>query len=66
MFFLFLCQYPRQKGDSPPLVYGSSNTDIESLGRTPPATRHANRNKQKGNTTLLSYLNLLLIGSSSI
>ncbi|CAB3246029.1 unnamed protein product [Arctia plantaginis] len=39
--------YPRLKGDSPPLAYGSSNTDIESLGRTPPATRHANRNKQK-------------------
>ncbi|XP_075984190.1 uncharacterized protein LOC142981926 isoform X3 [Anticarsia gemmatalis] len=40
--------YPRpQKGDSPPSTYQSSNTDLESLGRTPPAARHANRNKQK-------------------
>ncbi|XP_026740436.1 uncharacterized protein LOC113502889 isoform X3 [Trichoplusia ni] len=34
-------------GESPPPAYQSSNTDLESLGRTPPAARHANRNKQK-------------------
>ncbi|XP_028171479.1 uncharacterized protein LOC114360851 isoform X1 [Ostrinia furnacalis] len=28
--------------------YTSSNTDLESLGRTPPAARHATRNKHKG------------------
>ncbi|XP_072934179.1 uncharacterized protein [Epargyreus clarus] len=27
--------------------YQSSNTDLESLGRTPPVSRHADRNKQK-------------------
>ncbi|XP_075984189.1 uncharacterized protein LOC142981926 isoform X2 [Anticarsia gemmatalis] len=44
--------YPRpQKGDSPPSTYQSSNTDLESLGRTPPAARHANRNKQKGGSS---------------
>ncbi|KAJ8711221.1 hypothetical protein PYW07_008463 [Mythimna separata] len=35
-------------GDSsPPAFSQSSNTDLESLGRTPPTARHANRNKQK-------------------
>lgn len=36
-----------QKGDNPPSAYQSSNTDQESLGRTPPAARHITRTKQK-------------------
>ncbi|XP_021191401.3 uncharacterized protein LOC110377044 isoform X1 [Helicoverpa armigera] len=45
IYNLYQCNLP---GDSPPPAFSqSSNTDQESLGRTPPATRHANRNKQK-------------------
>ncbi|XP_049879401.1 rho GTPase-activating protein 12-like isoform X2 [Pectinophora gossypiella] len=35
------------KVDEYPPQYQSSNTDLESLGRTPPVSRHANRNQQK-------------------
>ncbi|XP_050671231.1 uncharacterized protein LOC126969720 isoform X2 [Leptidea sinapis] len=38
---------PPALDDRPSPQYLSSNTDIESLGRTPPVSRHANRNKQK-------------------
>ncbi|XP_034828178.1 rho GTPase-activating protein 9-like isoform X2 [Maniola hyperantus] len=33
--------------DDRPSPYQSSNTDLESLGRTPPVSRHATRSKQK-------------------
>ncbi|VVC87345.1 unnamed protein product [Leptidea sinapis] len=38
---------PPALDDRPSPQYLSSNTDIESLGRTPPVSRHANSNKQK-------------------
>ncbi|CAK1541838.1 unnamed protein product [Leptosia nina] len=38
---------PPALDDRPSPQYQSSNTDLESLGRTPPVSRHATRNKQK-------------------
>ncbi|XP_047523552.1 uncharacterized protein LOC125061951 isoform X1 [Pieris napi] len=38
---------PPALDDRPSPQYQSSNTDLESLGRTPPVSRHATRSKQK-------------------
>lgn len=54
----FLVQGPPMLEDFHSPQYMSSNTDLESLGRTPPAARHATRNKHKGwshNKTLMAY-----------